>query len=127
MKADADGRPRPPGSQALDARLRQAQERERRGREGSDTARTSALGQAMKVGIELVAGVAVGSFIGYLLDYWLGTKPWLMIVFFFLGAAAGMMNVYRVAGGKSFAADRQGRVTRVRIKVKRGASRGIAS
>ena len=98
----------PPSLAALDARLRQAQERERRGREGSDTVRTSALGQAMKVGIELVAGVAVGSFIGYLLDYRLGTKPWLMIVFLFLGAAAGMMNVYRVAGGKSFAADRQG-------------------
>ena len=46
----------PPSLAALDARLRQAQERERRGREGSDTARTSALGQAMKVGINWSRG-----------------------------------------------------------------------
>ena len=32
-----------------------------------------------------------------LLDRWLGTTPFLLIVFFFLGAAAGMLNVYRTA------------------------------
>lgn len=55
---------------------------------------------AMRIGIELVAGVAVGAGIGYLLDSWLGTAPWLLILFFFLGAAGGMMNVYRAATGE---------------------------
>jgi len=41
---------------------------------------------------------------GWLLDRWLGTKPWLMIVFFFLGAAAGIMNVYRAVNGLGLAA-----------------------
>ena len=52
-------------------------------------------GLAMRIGTELVAAIAVGVGIGYVLDLWLGTKPWLMVVFFFLGSAAGMLNVYR--------------------------------
>ncbi len=52
-------------------------------------------GLAMRMGTELVAAVVVGVGIGYVLDLWLGTKPWLMVVFFFLGSAAGMLNVYR--------------------------------
>ena len=56
-----------------------------------------ALGQAMRLGIELVAGVAVGGFIGWALDRWLGTAPLLMVVFLALGATAGIMNVVRTA------------------------------
>ena len=55
------------------------------------------LGNAFKLGTELVAAVAVGSIIGFILDSWFGTKPWLIIIFFFLGAAAGMLNVIRTA------------------------------
>ncbi|HEX2449239.1 MAG TPA: AtpZ/AtpI family protein [Methyloceanibacter sp.] len=57
----------------------------------------AALGQALRLGIELVAGVAVGGFIGWALDRWLGTAPFLMVVFLGLGAAAGIMNVVRTA------------------------------
>lgn len=57
----------------------------------------AALGQAMRLGIELVAGVAVGGFIGWWLDRFLGTAPLLMVVFLGLGAAAGIMNVVRTA------------------------------
>ena len=60
----------------------------------------SAIGVAFRVGVELVAGVVVGAAIGYGLDQWLGTTPWMLIVFFFLGAAGGMMNVYRAATGQ---------------------------
>jgi ATP synthase protein I len=59
----------------------------------------SGLNLAMRVGVELVAALIVGGGIGYLLDMWLGTKPWLLVVFFVLGAAAGMLNVYRVMNG----------------------------
>ena len=55
------------------------------------------MGNAFKLGTELVAAVAVGTIIGFILDSWFDTKPWLIIIFFFLGAAAGMLNVIRTA------------------------------
>ena len=57
----------------------------------------SFMGSAFKLGTELVAAVAVGTIIGFILDTWFDTKPWLIIIFFFLGAAAGMMNIVKTA------------------------------
>ena len=59
--------------------------------------KSSYLGSAFKLGTELVAAVAVGTIIGFILDNWFGTKPWLIIIFFFIGSAAGMLNVIRSA------------------------------
>lgn len=59
----------------------------------------SGLGVAMRLGVELVSALVIGVGIGLLLDYWLGTKPWLMLLFFLFGTAAGFMNVYRAATG----------------------------
>ena len=59
--------------------------------------RGSFMGNAFKLGTELVAAVAVGTIIGFILDTLFDTKPWLIIIFFFLGAAAGMLNVIRAA------------------------------
>ena len=59
--------------------------------------RGSFMGSAFKLGTELVAAVAVGTIIGFILDTLFDTKPWLIIIFFFLGAAAGMLNVVRAA------------------------------
>jgi len=59
--------------------------------------RGSFMGSAFKLGTELVAAVAVGTIIGFILDSWFDTKPWLIIIFFFLGATAGMLNVIRTA------------------------------
>jgi len=58
-----------------------------------------AMGIGMRIGVDLVASVMVSVAIGYFLDRWLGTKPWLMIVFFFLGALAGGLSVYRAVNG----------------------------
>ena len=55
------------------------------------------MGSAFRLGTELVAAVAVGTIIGFILDNWFDTKPWLLIVFFFLGSAAGMFNVIKTA------------------------------
>ena len=55
------------------------------------------MGSAFRLGTELVASVVVGTIIGFILDNWFGTKPWLIIIFFFLGTAAGMLNVFRTA------------------------------
>ena len=57
----------------------------------------SLMGSAFKLGTELVAAVAVGTIIGFILDSWFDTKPWLIIIFFFLGTAAGILNVIRTA------------------------------
>ncbi len=57
----------------------------------------SFMGSAFKLSTELVAAVGVGTIIGFILDSWFGTKPWLIIIFFFLGAASGMLNVIRAA------------------------------
>ena len=55
------------------------------------------LGNAFKLGTELVASVVVGTIIGFILDNWFGTKPILIIVFFLFGAVAGIVNVFRAA------------------------------
>ena len=55
------------------------------------------MGSAFRLGTELVAAAVVGTIIGFILDNWFGTKPWLIIIFFFLGAIAGMLNVIKTA------------------------------
>lgn len=57
--------------------------------------RSSALGLAVRAASELVAAVLVGVAIGWGLDWWLGTSPLLLLIFFFLGFAAGVLNVVR--------------------------------
>lgn len=61
--------------------------------------RSSGIGMAWRISVELVSAVVVGSGIGWFLDGWLETRPWFMVVFLFLGGAAGVMNVYRVVKG----------------------------
>jgi ATP synthase protein I len=61
----------------------------------------SALARGFRLSTELVAGVLVGAFIGWVLDRWLGISPWGMIVFLLLGFAAGVVNVMRAAGVSS--------------------------
>ncbi len=58
---------------------------------------TSNIGQAFKLSTELVAAVLVGTIIGFILDNWFDTKPWLIIIFFFVGVVAGILNVIRSA------------------------------
>jgi ATP synthase protein I len=62
------------------------------------------LGLGLRIGIELVVAVAVATGLGWAIDHWLGTRPWGMIVLFFFGVAAGMLNVYRAVTGISGAA-----------------------
>ena len=66
----------------------------RNNNQGSNAA---SLGKALKISTELVAAVVVGSIIGFLLDDWFDTKPLLTICFFFMGVAAGILNVFKSA------------------------------
>ena len=58
---------------------------------------TSSVGTALKLSTELVAAVFVGTIIGFILDNWFDSKPWLIIIFFFIGMIAGITNVIRSA------------------------------
>tara|TARA_Y100001970_G_C13960552_1_gene712913 strand:+ start:283 stop:570 length:288 start_codon:yes stop_codon:yes gene_type:complete len=62
----------------------------------NDTNATS-IGKALKISTELVAAVFIGATIGFLLDSWFDIKPVLTICFFFIGVAAGMLNVFKSA------------------------------
>ncbi len=48
------------------------------------------------VGLMFPASIAVGGAMGYFLDAWLHTSPWLLIVFLLYGVAAGFVNLFRV-------------------------------
>lgn len=58
----------------------------------------SGFARGFRLSSELVAGVAVGALLGWMLDRWLGISPWGLIVFLLLGFAAGVLNVMRAAG-----------------------------
>ena len=58
---------------------------------------SSNIGVAFKLSTEMVAAVVVGTIIGFILDNWFGTKPWLILIFFFVGVIAGILNVIRSA------------------------------
>jgi ATP synthase protein I len=89
----------PPPLKDFDARLRALRKKsdERTGAGQRSDIPRSAMGYAFRIGVELVAGLVVGAGIGWLLDKALGTSPFLLILFFFLGSAAGILNVFRAA------------------------------
>ena len=58
---------------------------------------SSSIGAAFKLSTELVAAVAVGTIIGFIFDKTFGTKPWFILIFFFVGVVAGITNVIRSA------------------------------
>ena len=57
----------------------------------------SSIGTAFKMSTELVSAVVVGTIIGFILDKTFGTKPWLILIFFFVGVIAGIVNVFKSA------------------------------
>ena len=57
----------------------------------------SAYGEAFKYAADLIIGVGLGGILGWALDRQFGTAPWLMILLFMLGFAAGLTNVIRAA------------------------------
>src|SRR5260370_41612529 len=68
---------------------------------GDRSAMQQGVGLGLRIGIELVVAIGVATGLGWAIDRWLGTRPWGIIVLFFLGVAAGMLNVYRAVSGLS--------------------------
>ena len=81
----------------LETRLKIAKNKANKNYSNKSKKNTSSLGTALKISTEMVAAVFVASFIGFILDNWFDSKPWLTITFFFIGVAAGMLNVIRSA------------------------------
>ena len=81
----------------ISTRLKIAKKNIKQAEEKSRGSNAASLGKALKISTELVAAVFVGSTIGFLLDNWFDTKPLLIICFFFMGVAAGLLNVFKSA------------------------------
>jgi ATP synthase protein I len=86
----------------LGKRIEKADVRRPASPSGSDR-RASGMAMGLRIGLELVVGVGVGVFVGWLVDRWLGIRPWGTVGGFFLGVAAGMVNVYRAVAGLGMA------------------------
>ena len=78
-------------------RLEIAKSKLLRKNQNKDKNRPSSIGIAFKMSTELVSAVVVGTIIGFILDKTFGTKPWLILIFFFVGVAAGIINVVKSA------------------------------
>ena len=81
----------------ISTRLEIAKKNIKKVKENNRGTNAASLGKALKISTELVAAVVVGTTIGFLLDSWFDTKPVLIICFFFMGVAAGMLNVFKSA------------------------------
>ncbi|WP_184519896.1 AtpZ/AtpI family protein [Muricoccus pecuniae] len=83
----------------FDDRLRQARTRQGldpKPEKGGGGLPTGPWGIGFRAGVEVVSALVVGAALGFGLDRWLGTFPWLFLVFFVVGGAAGVLNVYRL-------------------------------
>ncbi len=94
----------------LDRRVRELREQRRKPSKLAMNLKappSNVLGLAFRVAVELVSALVVGALIGWFLDDWLDTRPWIMLVFVVLGGAAGILNVYRLASGFGYATSYQ--------------------
>ena len=81
----------------LKTRLKIAKSQFKKKNPSDNNEQITSFGKAFQLSTELVSAVLVATIIGFILDNWFDTKPWLIIIFFFIGVAAGIMNVIRSA------------------------------
>ena len=81
----------------LGAEIDRARGVKARGGPEEEAGQNSALGAGWRISLELVVAVALCGVVGWLVDRWLDTLPWAMIVGIVLGGAAGIRNAVRAA------------------------------
>lgn len=86
---------RPTSFDDFDARLGKLRPQQKKQEPAEPEPPRFQFGSGLQAGIEVVAGVGGGLLLGWGLDRWLDTAPLFLIVFFILGAAAGVLNAYR--------------------------------
>ena len=74
----------------------------------------SALAIAFRVGVELISALTVGTTIGWWLDKWLNSSPWMLIVFILFGFLAGIWNTYKVAKRLELRKDEKRKLSEIR-------------
>ena len=84
-------------SDDLKTRLKIAKNKFKKKNPSDNNEQKTSFGKAFQLSTELVSAVLVATIIGFILDNWFDTKPWLIIIFFFIGVAAGIINVIRSA------------------------------
>ena len=84
-------------SDDLKTRLKIAKSQFKKKNPSDNNEQKTSFGKAFQLSTELVSAVLVATIIGFILDNWFDTKPWLIIIFFFIGVTAGIMNVIRSA------------------------------
>ncbi|MEQ9640369.1 MAG: AtpZ/AtpI family protein [Alphaproteobacteria bacterium] len=101
----------PPSLEELGSRIakaRQAQGLEPTAPEPQGgTMNASGLGAGLRISIEIVVALVVSTGLGWVFDQWWGTTPWVMLVMFVLGGAAGINNAIRAANRMDAAAAKQ--------------------
>ena len=85
------------GLKEISTRLEIAKKKIKNKRIINKDSNVASLGKALKISTELVAAVVVGTTLGFILDNWFDTRPWLTISFFFMGVVAGILNVIKSA------------------------------
>ncbi len=111
----------------LDARLRRLKGEVSPGGTAGGAKAKAGYGLAFTLAADLVGGLIGGTLLGWGIDSWLGTAPWGLIVFFFVGAAVGMWTVYRTVRAQDVATgfhNPQERANRGRPSQRRDDGRG---
>jgi len=83
--------------QSLDERLRTAHAAEKIRTDTAQRKPDGGYSQGNRVLAELIAGTAGGALIGWLLDRWLGTSPWLLMLLLFAGIGVAFRNIIRIS------------------------------
>lgn len=101
MAKDEPGQDPPSAEDArltsLQERLQAASEAERVRTATKQAKPGKGYSQGNRVLAELIAGPAVGALVGWVLDRWLGSAPWLLLVMLFLGIAVAFRNIVRIS------------------------------
>jgi ATP synthase protein I len=91
---------------SLDERLDRLQREEDR---RTAKAQGDSSGNAARLVVnQLIGGPLGGAIVGWLLDRWLGTAPWLMLGLMFTGFAGGVFNVFRISSKHAGSDRREG-------------------
>ena len=84
----------------LSKRIEKALNKEGKKEETEKNSNQSLVNTFSRVATELLAGLLIGAGIGWTIDKWLNSSPWFLILFFLLGGAAGILNLWRIVTGK---------------------------
>ena len=79
----------------LDEKLGKAKAAQGQKATGGDALQGRGMAYGFRMASEFVAAILVGGLIGFVLDRWIGTQPWLFLLFFVLGLVAGTLNLVR--------------------------------